>query len=1036
MLTKITASILNTNTVDINNFVLNGVLVNNITIDEVNDDIKTLVTSRALKTNIKILEKAISDIDPNNILYQDNTVVSLPIANTVFSKSDWETSNWDVVYGQYATYISPENKIDAYNYIKMINNPFTKVGTYFVSVEISSLDSGQLSVYNEKNLLIEKTIVPGIFNFSFYVENPASATLTFSAENVKTNETITLKSISVFYVTTRIERYLEYKVPSITSGGNGYASIEYVNRAIDELENDIQEQLDNIPNLNDLSNVMNHIKDKDTNPHGITSAMIGAAPLIHTHTLESLNAAPLNHTHNPTDIGAANATHTHTPEQCNAAPLNHTHNPADIGAANIDHTHTANEIGAAEKNHTHEEYVTNEIVDNKINESIGSLNIETGVQYLFNNLTKLSNQFVTLPINSFGRMLFPIYDTYMSTTDEISLDRSTILEYNSNNPKFTNYDKNYTNLGVIETSSPVFLYQQILNEDFDETSYFYKSISPVYIFTNNLKQNIDETNNITALKFTENGILIKYKFFTNKKISGIKFVNIINDYPDVPKITKATFRIDDTYSSDINIEFVDNEDFIFKIEDGVINGKICTIHITNIDNEQTNLFIPIKIKILFENGDGICNFENDNSLYSYPTDLGFSKILSIPFISFNISMFNDLFKHFHSIWFSTFKNEMEQFNTYISPTPVECGYNRKGIPISELCSNSVFDNINTTFTDSDNKFKNGFYSNKNKLNSGFIKAILTDVFSKENELVETITEQQIYEYIHSKIIEQKNITIASSNSITITHTNLPNNISINGYYLLFDPMKYDPFDTITFSIILKRTTINYDGYETENPEIPQIDEYGNTIIDGVIDPDTKILTYSFNYINKTISILSKDTFKFIDESISDTTNIVTDVKEIKYTLTTNKEFVSFLDVGVNLTNDFYNIKDNTIESDKNTSNKISKVYLGGYTQNAGVFPSGNNNSMDYYFDNINTTTIDDNSDYIRKIINNPYFTEYLHITPIFDNIIVNMTQKVINNNNYSILESSPLLIIGNITSATIEVYVKQNVCGIHIAREW
>ena len=92
--------------------------------------------------------------------------------------------------------------------------------------------------------------------------------------------------------------------------------------------------------------------------------------------------------------------------------------------------------------------------------------------------------------------------------------------------------------------------------------------------------------------------------------------------------------------------------------------------------------------------------------------------------------------------------------------------------------------------------------------------------------------------------------------------------------------------------------------------------------------------------------------------------------------------------------------------------------------------------MDYYFDNINTTTIDNNSDYIRKIINNPYFTEYLHITPIFDNVIVNMVQKVVNNNNYSILESSPLLIIGNITPATIEVYIKQNVCGIHIVREW
>ena len=80
-----------------------------------------------------------------------------------------------------------------------------------------------------------------------------------------------------------------------------------------------------------------HIANKN-NPHGITPEIIKAAPVNHTHTLDSLGAAAANHNHDNT---YSKLDHNHDAVY---SKLNHTHTPASIGAANVTHQHNLTDI--------------------------------------------------------------------------------------------------------------------------------------------------------------------------------------------------------------------------------------------------------------------------------------------------------------------------------------------------------------------------------------------------------------------------------------------------------------------------------------------------------------------------------------------------------------------------------------------------------------------------------------------------------------------------------------------------------------------
>ena len=80
-----------------------------------------------------------------------------------------------------------------------------------------------------------------------------------------------------------------------------------------------------------------HIANKN-NPHGTTPAIIGAAPEVHTHTLDSLGAASADHNH---DTAYSKLDHNHDSIY---SKLNHTHTPASIGAANVSHKHNLTDI--------------------------------------------------------------------------------------------------------------------------------------------------------------------------------------------------------------------------------------------------------------------------------------------------------------------------------------------------------------------------------------------------------------------------------------------------------------------------------------------------------------------------------------------------------------------------------------------------------------------------------------------------------------------------------------------------------------------
>lgn len=396
-ITSITSSRVLTHTIDVDNLILGGVPVDTITYDADNNDIYTLVTAKALYDNVKVLSNRISDIDPHNVLYQDNTVVSLPITDTSFNSEFWDYSKWDVSRGSHATFTATGTLNDVLNYMTLKGHPFTRHGTYFINIEIENLDSGKLCVYDESNNLLRSTIVSGRFGVVYNPINPDSANITIKAEDVLANEFISISSVSIYFITLRLQEYLDYIVPFIVSGGSDYASTLYVDRALEAAKFYVDEAIDRLPDFSMISALQGHMVDRVTNPHGITCAMIhasedththdprdlvppaaladhshlpieigaadrdhthtpdevGAAPRLHTHTAIELGVSPVDHTHTPDQCGAAPVVHTHEPEECGAAPAVHVHNLDDLGAAPADHTHLPEDIGAANVHHTH-----------------------------------------------------------------------------------------------------------------------------------------------------------------------------------------------------------------------------------------------------------------------------------------------------------------------------------------------------------------------------------------------------------------------------------------------------------------------------------------------------------------------------------------------------------------------------------------------------------------------------------------------------------------------------------------------------------
>ena len=283
---------------------LNDSIINKLSQDYLESGIKSVPSSKALFDAINNLDSHISNIDPNNNLFTDNTVITLPLMPTTFEEnSDWKFYNWTINNG---SLFYSGNELE--NYIKILPEFLTYGGYYFFTIEVTRLDSGSLILKNTKNETLLTIDDIGVHYFEIYVPDANAETFTLEAINVFSNEIIQLKSIGLYRVTDRIKNYLLYFLTERESS-DSIVTKEYFDQEIELLTKNINTIIEN--NVNEVTqSLLDHIQNED-NPHNTTPAKIGAALSDHTHT--------------PSSIGAADRVHNHEPEECGAAPTVHTH---------------------------------------------------------------------------------------------------------------------------------------------------------------------------------------------------------------------------------------------------------------------------------------------------------------------------------------------------------------------------------------------------------------------------------------------------------------------------------------------------------------------------------------------------------------------------------------------------------------------------------------------------------------------------------------------------------------------------------------
>jgi hypothetical protein len=373
-------------------------IVDEITHDPEVNSRKTVPSSAALWQGLRTLRNKVEAIDPHDIAFRDNSVVSLSLINPILDVNNKNIlhTGWDWGDNDQTLFTM---KDFGENSITIPTSYIPENGYYFIVLHIQRIDSGKVTVCVNG---VEKHsfTLAGIQKCEVYIANPDTEPITITAQYITNITHITqISYISVHRVYDRIRNYINYLVGIFGVNGT-WATIQQLESMFEVFKTEID--------MDSKVAIVSQLLDTHlaaSNPHSITPELIDAAPRNHTHRPEQCGAAPEIHGHQPIDVGAAPINHTHTPDQCGAAPVVHTHNPTDIGAATANHIHNPIDIGAAPLIHTHTpeecgaqpvgEYVTKDQIQNQIehvNKSLSDMqdtidNITT-IIYTLTNITK------------------------------------------------------------------------------------------------------------------------------------------------------------------------------------------------------------------------------------------------------------------------------------------------------------------------------------------------------------------------------------------------------------------------------------------------------------------------------------------------------------------------------------------------------------------------------------------------------------------------------------------------------------------------
>ena len=232
----------------------------NITDDPTVNDTQTLITSVALNAAVNNLIQNIQQ-NVSNVLngLDGQVVITQNLVDPGFAllannpTLGWNDTGWTVSNNE-AT-ISTTTTFPVNNNLAVPPGRYPNTGVYLFSVTVSQISVATLSVVFN-NTAIGTITTPGTYNFSITVNNTLTSTLTLVASGAA--DTIVLTNTSLYGINNNLYNFLTLVAEQFAS------------------------QASNVQVQADITAAINaHLAA--TNPHHITTAMIGAAPLVHYH---------------------------------------------------------------------------------------------------------------------------------------------------------------------------------------------------------------------------------------------------------------------------------------------------------------------------------------------------------------------------------------------------------------------------------------------------------------------------------------------------------------------------------------------------------------------------------------------------------------------------------------------------------------------------------------------------------------------------------------------------------------------------------
>lgn len=324
---------------------LGGNQVEGISHDYTEENLLKLASILAVRNSSAELKAALDKLgrDLSNIYL--TPVLSEVLAPPNFSDlSKWLLGEGWVIEDSDALYINRKAVGPDQAILRLASTAFISPGLHFVDMTVTEIEAGaELIVRNEAGEVFKKITSAGQYRFEILVDNPATTYLEFVAGYLDPSYTIRIDEINVYHVKNSFSSYMYYMSGKIISGGSGFASIDDINNAVNNLDVALRAYVNTTVD-GKTSQMTAHIADTTSNPHNITPALIRAAKEVHRHLLDDIDGVT-DQILTPISQNAAmllnltNAINTHF-----SAINPHGITPAIIKAANEKHLHLPEDI--------------------------------------------------------------------------------------------------------------------------------------------------------------------------------------------------------------------------------------------------------------------------------------------------------------------------------------------------------------------------------------------------------------------------------------------------------------------------------------------------------------------------------------------------------------------------------------------------------------------------------------------------------------------------------------------------------------------